>query len=584
MCGIAGRAGRSSAPQLPEAVIDALGNRGPDGHAATSFGTCTLGHTRLSIIDLVGGAQPMRDPDTSTAITFNGEIYNYKELRAELEKRGHRFRTKSDTEVILKAYAEYGEDCVTRLDGMFAFGIWNEADRSLFLARDRFGKKPLYYATHPDGGFAFSSEIKALVAMGITPKIDPAGIDAYLALMYVPPWRTAYKNIHLIPPAHTARYANGTLILDRYWKLERTPIAITYEEAREEVRRLFTDAVRKRMIADVEVGAFLSGGVDSTLVSAYAQRFTDRPLKTFALGYGEAINELPYAAEAAAAIGTAHYPLEAPEALMPELSRVLAYFDEPHGDSADIAQHLVSALAGSHVKVALSGDGGDELFLGYGWYTAYYNRPKAIQVKNALFSNPFKEHVRNITVFTERQRDELFAERIVSREPLDHLMRDAPGMGIEKINDFDLTTYLPGQLLSKVDQMSMMHSLEVRCPLLDHSLAEFVYSLPTAYKNDRRTGKLILKDLLREIMPDAFVDRKKQGFGAPVRKWLSTPHLEEEVRTLLGKNAQVHALLKPEAVSSFVAHAYMIRKPKAMYRLWVLLCLEIWLRKHESYL
>lgn len=583
MCGIAGIIGRTGPVVIPQGVFDVLSKRGPDAQGQQSSGNCSFAHTRLSIIDLASGAQPM-SVEGGPVITFNGEIYNYQELRAELEKAGHVFSTASDTEVILKAYVEYGTECVSKLDGMFAFGIWDDKKRSLFIARDRFGKKPLYYTQSADGNFVFSSEIKAIAAAGVIPKIDPAGIDAYLALMYVPPWRTLYTNIHVVPPAHYGTYKDGHLSLTQYWRLTPSLHTISYTDAKDEVTRLLKESVRKRMIADVEVGAFLSGGVDSTLISAYAQELSTHQLKTFALGYGDSINELPFAEEAARTLETDHYTLQAPNDLLPELRKVLKYFDEPHGDSADIAQHLVSELASTKVKVALSGDGGDELFMGYGWYWAYFNRPKLITIKNALFSNPFAEHIRNVTVFSETARNALFKEPVEQRTPLDELVRSYPGNDIDKINAYDLTTYLPGQLLTKVDQMSMMHSLEVRCPLLDHQLAEFVYSLPEEYKTVRSTGKIILKDLLREIMPDSFVDRKKQGFGAPVRAWLSTESMEREVRALFSLDTHVHAFLNSVEVSRVVDQAYQGKNPKSMYRLWVLICLEIWLREHKEWM
>lgn len=583
MCGIAGIIRRTEPAPLPQEVLHVLSKRGPDAYGQQTVGNCTLGHTRLSVIDLSSGAQPMMDAGKNL-ITFNGEIYNYKELRNKLEKVGHFFSTESDTEVILKAYREYGPGCVSQLDGMFAFAIWDVEKKTLFIARDRFGKKPLYYAERPDGSFVFASEIKALVAAGVTPHIDPAGIDAYLALMYVPPWRTLYTNIHNIPPAHCGTYTNGTLSLNQYWQLVPSVQSISYADAKDGIRHLLKESVRKRMIADVEIGAFLSGGVDSTLISAYAQELTSHKLKTFAFGYGDAINELPFAEEAANNIGTEHYSLQAPPDLFPELSKVLGYFDEPHADSADIAQHLVSELASSKVKVALSGDGGDELFMGYGWYWSYFNRPKHIALKNALFSSPFAEHLRSITVFPERQRRALLKASLDQHIPLDTMVQSFSGNGLEKINAYDLTTYLPGQLLSKVDQMSMMHSLEVRCPLLDYKLAEFAYSLPLEFKVSHSGGKIILKDLLREIMPNAFVDRRKQGFGAPVRTWLSTGQMERDVRELLSSKAYVHTFLNPTEVARVVDRAYQNKNPKEMYRLWILVCLEMWLREHTDWL
>jgi len=332
------------------------------------------------------------------------------------------------------------------------------------------------------------------------------------------------------------------------------------------------------MIADVEVGALLSGGVDSTLVCAYAQRFSSHPLKTFSLGYGGYINELPYAAEASRKIGTDHYTLQATSELTDELESVCAYFDEPHGDSANFPQHLVSELASSKVKVALSGDGGDELFMGYGWYSQHWHRPKLKRLKAALLSNPYQEYLKSITVCHASTRRHLLKDpSTLSDEAIDELV--TLGGDIEKINLFDLTTYLPGQLLTKVDRASMMHGLEIRCPLLDYQLAEFVFNLPQQYKMSRQTGKLILKDLLREIMPDSFVDRKKQGFGAPVREWLETEGMRAYVQKQLGKRAAVYSYLREDAVQSFIRSAY---QTASYYQLWILLCLEIWLKAHQG--
>ncbi len=584
MCGILAIAGKNIPQDKIASALGTLGKRGPDDSGMLAYPRCTLGHTRLSILDLSGGHQPMQDAQKTAAITFNGEIYNYRELRQELEKLGHRFATNSDTEVILAAYKEWGEECPEHLDGMFAFALWDEKEGRLFMARDRFGKKPLYYARTADGGIAVASEIKALFAAGIRGVLDPKGIDAYLALMYIPPWRSVYSNVHVLPPAHRAMFKNGSLATSRYWEIPMHPLSISYPEAKEEVHRLFTEAVKKRMVADVEIGSFLSGGVDSTIVTAYAQQFADHPLKTFSLGYGEHINELPFAQEAAHAIGTDHHTLQATSTLTTELEKMLAYFDEPHGDSSDFPQHLVSELAANKVKVALSGDGGDELFLGYGWYWSYWNSRKITRLKNAItLSNPFREHMRSITVFSERARAHLWKDpsSAVGAEPLDQLVSNFPGNGIQKINRYDIEMYLPGQLLTKVDQASMMHSLEVRCPLLDYQLAEFAWNLPESFKTDRHTGKLILKDLLREIMPDTFVDRKKQGFGAPVRKWLSEEKMRAYVENQFAKGAPVFEILREEPIRALIARTFAGQNPKNYYRVWVLLCLAIWMQKHR---
>ncbi len=580
MCGILATTGDSSGT---EAALLALGKRGPDDHGVMRFDGATLAQTRLAIVDLSpGGHQPMRDNAQDIAITFNGEIYNYKELRQELEAKGHRFSSRSDTEVILKAYVEYGEECPKYLDGMFAFALWDNTKKQLFLARDRFGKKPLYYAYTKDGALVAASEIKALRAMGVRPVLDPAGLDLYLTLMYLPPWRSVYKNIFTILPAHCATFKDGALSTARYWALEKKPLALSYAEAKEELRRLLTAAVQKRMIADVEIGSLLSGGVDSTLVTAYAQKCMDRPIKTFALGYGDYINELPFAEAASKKIGTDHHTLQATSDIIEELEKVIEYFDEPHGDSADFPQHMVSELAASKVKVALAGDGGDELFLGYGNYFAYWNRPKLVRLKNALFSNPYREHIKSITVFPARLRRTLLKDNShVGKEAADSLVPPMPN-GLDKINMFDITTYLPGQLLAKVDQTSMMHGLEIRCPLLDHHLAEFAYNLPTEYKTDRTTGKLILKDLLREIMPSEFVDRKKQGFGAPVRRWFAEPHMRAYVEKQFAPGAPIFGVVHESAARAHITKTLAGNNPKSYYQLWVLLCLAVWMQKHKD--
>jgi asparagine synthase (glutamine-hydrolysing) len=583
MCGIIGIIGKDATGEALKGALETLSHRGPDDRGALSFPGAALGQTRLAIIDLSpGGHQPMTDTEKKIAITFNGEIYNYKELRAELEKLGHRFSTKSDTEVILKAYRQYGADCPKHLDGMFAFVIWDGEKQEAFMAKDRFGKKPLYYAHASDGSFVVGSEIKALIAAGVKPVIDPEAIDMYLTLMFVPPWRTIYKNVHTFTGGHCALYKDGKLEVRQYWTLERKPITMPYADAKEEVRRLFSDAVKKRLVADVEIGSFLSGGVDSTLVTAYAQKYADHPLKTFTLGYGDHIDELPFAKEAAEKIGTDHHTLQADATLTHELEAALSYFDEPHGDPASFPQHLLSRETAKYVKVALSGEGGDEMFLGYGWYFSYFHTSKLSRLRNMLFSNQYKDFIRQTTVFPHELRAKLWKDKSsLSREPIDLLVQNVSGSHMERIDLFDITTYMPGQLLTKADRMSMMHGLEVRCPFLDYKLAEFAFNLPERFKTDRGTGKLILKDLLAETMPRKFVDRKKQGFGAPVRKWLQEPSMRAYVE-LQFKDARVYEFLSKDAIQRFITDTYANQSAKTYYRLWTLLCLEVWLRTHRT--
>jgi asparagine synthase (glutamine-hydrolysing) len=467
---------------------------------------------------------------------------------------------------------------------MFAFAI-SAPDGSVFVARDRFGKKPLYHARTPEGALAFASEIKALFPLGVKGEVDPRALDNFLTLMYVPPWRSIYKNVSVVPPAHCGIARDGALALARYWEMPEAPVRDSYEDAKARVRELFDAACKKRMVADVEVGALLSGGVDSTMVCAYASRHASHPLKTFSLGYPGAADELPYALQASRAFGTDHQTLTATGDLIEELRAVIAYMDEPHADSSDFPQHLVSALAASRVKVALSGDGADELFLGYGWYWRYWNVRKIVRVWNAIASNPFKEYLKSIAIFPRRDRARLWKDpSAINDEIVAPEVAAMRGNGTRKINRFDLTTYLPGQLLAKIDQTGMMHSLEVRSPFLDTALAEYAYNLPERYKTDRRKGKILLKELLAEIMPQDFVYRRKQGFGAPVKEWLRSEAVRALVEEYLGDaNAHAYRYLRQDYVDALLAEFYERREGKRFYQIWSLLCLELWFRSHHAH-
>ncbi|KKU80515.1 MAG: Asparagine synthetase [Parcubacteria group bacterium GW2011_GWA1_47_8] len=586
MCGIIGITGNNvqniDASNIP-LMLASLSKRGPDDHGTLAFPSCLLGQTRLSIVDLSGGHQPMKDAKRDMAITFNGEIYNYRELKKDLEAKGYVFSTHSDTEVILKMYQEHGEGCLHYLDGMFAFAIWDNEKKLLFMARDRFGKKPFYYAFDQDNNLIFASEIKAIFASGkIQGIIDPQAIDNYLALMYIPPHKTVYKNIFTLAPAECATYHNGTLTKKKYWELSYAPINISYDDAKEKVRQLLTASVKKRMVADVEIGSFLSGGVDSTLVTLLAQSFSKTPIKTFSVGYQNYINELPFALEASKRIGTDHYPLQAKNDMTENLRVVMACFDEPHADSSDFPQYLVSKLAASKVKVALSGDGADELFMGYGWYTRHRHLSYRAHFFEKLLLDPFQGYVRNISIWSARERKRLWGKN--SKYVNEFLSPEIAGSKlppIAKINLFDLTTYLPGQLLTKADRMGMMNSLEVRSPFLDHHLTEFAFNLP---QEDWKTGKKILKDLLQEIMPLEFVNRKKQGFGAPVKMWLKEPAFKDLVhKTLLAPEAEVFQYLDKKEIGKIIEKFYGEKKDSYYYKIWVLLCLELWLDSHKQY-
>jgi asparagine synthase (glutamine-hydrolysing) len=584
MCGIIGIAGGGKrSPEVVRRAVSRLDKRGPDDSATLSFPNCALGHTRLSVIDLGGGRQPMADGERGVAIVFNGEIYNYRELRRGLEALGHRFATESDTEVILKSYLQYGTDCPKYLDGMFAFAIWDDSQQSLFMARDRFGEKPLFYAR--DGAaLIFASEIKALLATGqVKPKIDKVSLDNYLSLLYVPPWRTIYSDIHPLRPACHALFKNGTLAETRYWQLGRRSLSVSLDEATETVRSMLADSVRSRLVADVEVGTLLSGGVDSSIVTVLAQQASSRRVKTFAAGFEGFIDELPYAAEVAAAAGTHHHEEQIRADLLASFEEVARYFDEPFADSSNVPMQLISQRARRSVKVVLSGDGGDELFLGYRQYRKHQHLPRWMKLARRLLSDPFSHFkARMIQHFSVRERMQLCRDRgAIEPDPTDHLDLSAAETPIEKMNLVDLYMGLPGDMLTKVDRSSMMHSLEVRSPFLDHRLAEFAYNLPLAYKADGRRGKLILERAFRDNLPANVFDRPKQGFGAPVKDWLRKPQFRAYVERHLLRDPYIASLLDLKILRRYVDEFYRGRM-SLQYKVWNLLALEMWCRTREQ--
>jgi asparagine synthase (glutamine-hydrolysing) len=558
-----------------DSMLKAIKQRGPDGTGVMKFPHCFLGHQRLSIIDIGKGAQPMQSKNLS--ITFNGEIYNYKNLKSELSTEGFVFETNSDTEVILKAYQRWGCDCVKKLDGMFAFAIWNNDNEELFFARDRIGKKPLFYFFDEQKKvILISSEIKSLVASKVfIPKIDYLSIDNYLRVMYIPPWKTVYKNVHQLAPAHYALYKNGVMTSTRYWQLVYKPANIPYEDAKNEVHRLLVNAVNKRLTSsDTEVGSFLSGGVDSSLVTIIAAKLLDRTLKTFAVSYGSH-DELPFAKQVSEKINSKLFSIEINQADMSELETIVGYFDEPHADTSDFPQHLISKLASEKLKVVLSGDGADEIFLGYKWH----NRD--------THKDLFDQRINEICVFDDKNRKELWGtdkycnDDILLPEVFVGLDND-----VKKVEIFDLTSHLPGQILTKVDRASMMHGLEVRCPFLDIELLEYVFNLPYEYKITTGSQKHILREILSLYMPRDFSFRKKQGFGSPIWKWMNSEKVKKYIYKKLGQTAVIRKFLNGDVIDKYVSRLYA-ESPKherTYQRVWVLLCLELWVKNNQQYL
>jgi asparagine synthase (glutamine-hydrolysing) len=555
VCGIYGAFSTDAAQPVRVDVLgrmaQVLTHRGPDGEGRHVAGPFGMGMCRLSIIDLANGTQPMCNEDGTLWVVFNGEIYNYRELTADLVARGHRFATASDTEVLVHLYEEYGERCVEPLRGMFAFAIWDGPRQEVFLARDRLGIKPLYYAPTPEG-FLFGSELKALVqSPWLTPRLDRRGLAAYLRYGYVPDPLSILEGVAKVPPGHTLRVRSGCAAAPRrYWgptehfKTGRTPAS--EEQVGAELWECLEDAVHSHMVSDVPVGAFLSGGVDSTAVVSIMARASRRPIKTFSVGFREEpYNELPHARQVAEACGTEHHELLVEPNDLKVLEELLAGFDEPFADSSAIPTYLVSRLARQHVKVVLSGDGGDELFAGYDRYVVDRGR-RYLGLAGDLGFGPILRAVgallpvgggRNTlyTLALPRLQRYIHSMSLFPREALEAVLDgDGATAGVDiapladrdldvlsRLQDLDLKTYLPGDILTKVDRMSMANSLEARVPLLDHPLVEFACSLPPDLRLRAGTTKYLLKQTLKGRVPAEVLTRAKQGFAVPLESWFS---------------------------------------------------------------
>jgi asparagine synthase (glutamine-hydrolysing) len=564
MCGIAVILPNSAVRTSPfaiERMTQALAHRGPDAQAVVRSDDCHLGHTRLSVIDLATGQQPMADPTGRYTIVFNGEIYNYRALRHDLERLGHAFITTSDTEVLLHACIEFGPAAPSRLNGQFAFAFWDARERTLLVARDRFGEKPLYWATTPGGDWLAASEIKAILASDlIEPRIDPVSVDAYLGLHYVPPDRTIYQNIHALPPGHVGKWSGGRFEYTPYWQPKIGGNRIADDEAVEEIARLIDQAVHRQMIADVPVGAFLSGGLDSSTIVALMSRHSPSPVRTFSVGFGNLIDELPFAREVAEMYATEHHELQMDIDVPQMLRRMMDVYDEPFADSSNIPTYLIAEHAQRHVKVVLSGDGGDELFGGYEWYRTLCDEPG---------DDCFDQHLARST-HASADRSALWC----GHQPRSHDLiaaRYRPADAIRGINRavaFDCACYLPGDILVKVDRAAMAHGLETRAPFLDVDLAEFVLGLPAELRFRDGPVKNLLRQACGDLWPASVRTRSKQGFGAPVRAWLELPDVRAMWQDAIREGGPLQALLPglPRVIE------YL--RPQ---RKWTLLCLAQWL-------
>ncbi len=620
LCGVISFDGQGTPPDVEARMLGTLLHRGPDDRGSYRThrgGTAVfLGHTRLSILDLSPAArQPLANEDGRIWAVFNGELYNFQSLRAELESLGHRFRSKTDSEVIVHAYEEFGDEFVGRLDGMFAIGLWDEARERLLLVRDRAGKKPLFYYT--DGARCiFASELKAIFACpGVDRTIDPEAIPLYFTFGYVPWPATIYRHIRQVPPASylvMSRAGVGAPV--PYWDLpvprEGAARAVPEAEAAAEVRRLLEAAVARRLISDVPLGAFLSGGVDSSIVVGLMSRLMGPPVKTFSIGFtgDKRFDETAYARIVARRFKTDHTEFIVEPKAFDLVERLLWHHDQPYGDASAIPTYLLSKLTREHVTVALNGDGGDELFAGYERFlaavlTERLPRPVVAAARVCLDALPPRWKAGRFLGRAHRLLcracDPLPARylgwcALFSRDLLDQLLLVPPredvrrsfDMHLERAQDADLVnrllylnfkTYLPDDLLVKMDRMSMAHGLEARSPFLDTALIEYVATLPGSYKLRGHQLKYLLKKAFADLLPEEILRRGKMGFGVPLGAWFRN-ELKEPVREILlaGTPRYVPYLRREVVEWLFRAHQERVRDYGP--QLWVLLNFELWLR------
>lgn len=624
MCGIAGKVsvGERVDPILVERMCEVIAHRGPDSRGAFVDDGVGLGIQRLAIIDLETGDQPIFNEDRSVVVILNGEIYNYRELRAELASAGHRFSTRSDTEVIVHLYEDLGDDCVNRLRGMFAFALWDRRRQRLLLARDRIGKKPLFYAEQ-EGTLWFGSEPRSVLQDARVPREpDLDAIDCFLQYEYVPHPKSAFAALRKLRPAHLATWEDGQLKTRRYWRLSYSPDDHYDGEAEmhEQIRHELLEATRLRLRSDVPLGALLSGGVDSSAVVAAMARLSTTPVKTFSIGFDVAsFDETTHAREVAELLGTEHHELRVEPQAMKILPKLAWHYGEPFADQSAIPTLYLAELTRRNVTVALNGDGGDENFAGYHRYVSdiradrlsWVPRPLARSLARALDrigSGPTPRSLRSrlrrlahavslapydrcafwVTYFTERDRADLYTREFrealgerrtapsVIRDP--YLSSDASEL-IDRLLDVDVSTYLPGELLVKMDIASMAHSLEVRSPLLDHRFMEMAARLPASAKLRGATKKRAFRDALRPWLPDHILDREKMGFGVPIGDWFRGPLKDLPGDILLDPRSTERGYFRQDRVRSIVER-HLSGTEDNTRKLWALIQLELWQRTY----
>ncbi len=612
MCGIAGIYTKDLPvdTQVVRAMTSQLYHRGPMDEGYLFKGDVGLGMRRLSIIDVDGGHQPIHNEDKSISVILNGEIYNYKELRSVLVKKGHKFSTQSDTEVIVHLYEEVGEKCLNQLNGMFAFALWDERNRRLLVARDRLGIKPLYYYHNNSKILAFASEMKALLRCPfITTDLDLNAFADYLTFMYIQGSRSPFKNIRKLLPGHYFIMDRSGFHISRYWDLRNscTQFELSEPEAIDQIHRLLEDSIRLRMRSDVPVGAFLSGGLDSSAVVAYASKHAPRPIETFAVGFsGDGVNELGYAKTVSRAFNTSHHETTVKvDSAIQYLPKLIWHLDEPNGDSAIVPTYLVSQFASSQLRVILSGLGGDELFGGYSRYFdgypiehLYRKVPVSLRRNiidplssilppriaqrirwNSLFDD--ERYLAQMSYFTPTEIQNLIGYEACKNTDVKNLFKGFSGDNINQLLFVDINTYLPGDILHITDRMSMAFSLEARTPFLDHRLVEFCASLPSKYKVSQlsREWKLILKKAMRSILPQEILNRSKVGFNAPVAEWMSGGLCLIVKDVFRSSTAVKVGILNGDEVRPLIDRLTADpKKNTAAQKLWILLVLEVWCR------
>ncbi len=606
-----------------------LTHRGPDDEGYYLEGPAGLAARRLSIIDLETGHQPLGSQSNRHWITYNGEVYNFKELRTNLESRGFVFKTKTDTEVLVNLYEEYGPDFVEQLRGMFAFGIYDKPKGRLILGRDRLGIKPLYYWENPASNtLVFGSEIKAILEYpGVGREIDPEALDLFLTLEYIPAPFSIFKSIRKLPAGHILVYEKGILRLHKYWDVvppEHMPKEFCFNELKERFHDILSESVKIRMISDVPLGAFLSGGVDSSSIVATMSRFSSQPVKTFSIGFEEkSYSELEYSSIVSKEFKTDHYT----KILNPDINelvhRLSDIMDEPLGDFSNFPTFLVSEAAREKVTVVLSGDGGDEIFGGYEHYIAqkmarfidvpfwrpfhhlaaqisgvippsplkkgWINRVK--RFGNGLYNSPVNRHFRWMMFYSEKQKQKLYSPSFLREDYLKPLPERAPfdiffkfSEPFDEINRdlyLDLKTYMVDDILVKVDRMSMAASLEARVPLLDHHMVEFAFTLPSYYKLNGPTTKWFFKKAMEGILPNKIIYRQKEGFSIPLKSWLKNELKELMLEYLFEKRVKDDGFFNYSFIKDMVS-AHLSGKQDHSHRLWPLILFNLWRKKYSN--